>query len=407
MRNDYAHKQFISLKALLYIKMKLLFSFILFFLLCVFTKTYLNIGEQQRDIHKQDTLLYHKNYYKLEEVLTFYERVLEKGGWPIIKLATKNLKLNEHDSSFIQLRNRLLLENYILSPTSVSKDIFDTELQKLLSSFQKNNGIPVTGIPDSITILTLNIPLEKKIKQLQTNLKRWKKFPKYTENSYLIVNIPDFKLTLFRDDSVITEMKVIVGRYDRQTPIIHSIVTQIILNPPWSIPPTILKKDVIPSIVSDHSYLKRKHIRVFTTSNGKLKEVPTDSIAWNNMTTKNFSYRLVQDPGLDNALGSVKFMFKNKHSVYMHDTPSKDLFNQEQRTFSSGCIRVQYAIKLANYLLQNDTDWNEDRILKTIKDGKTKTISLKEKPNVYIEYFTAWIAPDNSVQFRKDVYKQD
>ena len=248
--------------------------------------------------------------------------------------------------------------------------------------------------------------LKEKREQILINMKRWKAIPKNTGKKYLMVNIADFRMNVIENDSIIFSLKTIVGKLYRKTPLFHTKMTHIVFNPTWTIPPNILRNDVLPLIKKDISYLKKSNIRIFQIDKeGKRKEVSADSISWKTVSEKQFPYQLVQDAGKNNVLGVVKFMFPNSYHVYMHDTPSKELFEETERTFSSGCIRVSNAIDLAVYLLKNK--WDKTKIMNAIKSGKTVTVYLAEPIEVYIEYFTAWVAADGILQFRKDIYQRD
>jgi murein L,D-transpeptidase YcbB/YkuD len=239
-------------------------------------------------------------------------------------------------------------------------------------------------------------------------MERWKALPPDLGRFYIFVNTADFMLKVIKNDMVVMQMRVIVGRTYRRTPIFNSKLTHIILNPSWHIPPSIIKNDILPQIKKNKGYLQEKHIKIFYyDEKQKLTEVSGDSIDWNNISMKSFPYKLIQDPGEDNALGLVKFMFANDYNVYMHDTPSKELFNDSEPTFSSGCIRLSHALDLAMILLKNNTEWPIQKIIKTIGNGKTVTISLSEPVNIYIQYFTAWVNGEGMIQFRKDIYKRD
>jgi len=252
----------------------------------------------------------------------------------------------------------------------------------------------------------LDTSLKENRNRILINMERWKAIPKNTGRKYLMVNIADFRMNAIENDSLILSLKTIVGKLYRKTPLFHTKMTHIVFNPTWTIPPNILRNDILPLIKKDISYLKKRNIRIFQTDKtGKRKQVSADSINWKAVSEKQFPYQLVQDAGKDNALGVVKFMFPNSYHVYMHDTPSKELFEETERTFSSGCIRVSNAIDLATYLLKNK--WDKTKIMNVIKSGKTFTVYLVEPVEVYIEYFTAWVDADGILQFRKDIYERD
>lgn len=352
----------------------------------------------------QDTANYHEQYFRLKEKLVEYENISSKGGWLNISEPENHLKAGDKNPIITTLRHRLEAETYLSGKTISAPDSFDTGIETSIKLFQANNNIPVTGHLDSITVSVLNIPVEKRIEQIKINMERWKLLSPISVKSYLFINVPDFSLWAVENDSVVRKMKVIVGRTYRSTPVFQAKMTHLIFNPTWNIPSTILEEDILPLVFKDTSYLRKRHIRIYHTEKGGVrKEIPVDSVDWEAMSVKYFPYELIQDPGKDNMLGVVKFMFPNPYNIYLHDTPVKELFAETERTFSSGCIRVYNATELAGYLLK----WSKKKVMKTIQSGETLLVNLTEPITVYIEYFTAWVDEKGSLQFRKDIYDRD
>jgi murein L,D-transpeptidase YcbB/YkuD len=221
----------------------------------------------------------------------------------------------------------------------------------------------------------------------------------------VLVNVAGFEVAYFRDDEPVWTSKVIVGRPYRETPIFKSLITYVVFNPTWTIPPTILVKDKLPVIKRDPGYLKRNNIRVIDSRG---REVDPYSVNWSRYSARSLPpYQFVQDPGPDNALGLVKIMFPNPHLVYLHDSPAKSLYEREARTFSSGCIRVEKPFELAELVLADPTRWNQASIKTVIDAGKTQTVNLAKPLPVLILYWTAQPRPDGQVIFRSDVYSRD
>lgn len=353
-----------------------------------------------------DTTIYNKQYYLLQNSLIQYDSIVKIGGWDSIPFSKDSIKLGKVNFIITQLRKRLEIEGYLLKKEVMKSDSFDFDLKNGLEIFQKDNGLAITGELNKKTVATLNIPAEKRIDQIKINMDRWKEIPKKIEKEYLLVNIANFMLDVIKDDSILFSMKTIVGRASRKTPSFEGKITSIIFNPSWYIPESIQKKGIFPDIKNDPDYLKKKNMRIFQTdAKGHRKEISTDSINWSATSTHNFKYKIVQDPGLDNALGFIKFMFPNKYNVYMHDTPTKKLFEKTERTFSSGCIRLSNPFGLAEYLLRDK--WDTKKIIKTIASGETRSVNLTNPIDVYIKYFTAWVDDSGRIQFRKDIYKRD
>lgn len=352
-----------------------------------------------------DTTLFNKQFYLLKNSLKTYDSIAKQGGWDSIPTTKDSIKLGKTNSIISQLRRRLETEGYLLKEEGIKTDSFDIKIKDALENFQKNNGLKVTGELNSKTTSMLNISVEKRINQIKINMERWKKSQKRIEKEYIFINTANFTMEVIKNDSIVLKMKTVVGKPYRSTPVFNSKMTYIVFNPKWNIPVKIIKKDILPLAIEDSSYLQKKNIRIFKSDNGIRKEISSDSINWSEISIKKFSYQLVQDPGTDNSLGVIKFIFPNSYDVYMHDTPSKKLFEKTERTFSSGCIRLSNAFGLAEYLLKDK--WDRNKIIKTIASGETVSINLSNPINVYIEYFTAWVDEKGKTQFRKDIYKRD
>jgi murein L,D-transpeptidase YcbB/YkuD len=202
-------------------------------------------------------------------------------------------------------------------------------------------------------------------------------------------------------------MRVVTGRPYRHTPVFSGTMTYLEINPYWHIPPSIARKDILPKITKNPDYLAEQGIRVFESWKSGAEEIDPDAVDWSKINPKTFPYKLRQDPGPRNALGRIKFMFPNRFSVYLHDTPDKSLFDQTRRTFSSGCVRVDRPMDLADFVLDGDPLWTRDALQAAIESGETRTIRLPRSLPVHILYWTAWIDEEGRIQFRKDVYGRD
>lgn len=241
---------------------------------------------------------------------------------------------------------------------------------------------------------------------IKLNIERWKRVPVIKNQKFIFINIADYSIKLLINDSVLFSAKAIVGRPYRQTPEIFSSVTHVEFNPVWIVPPTILRNDILPILKKDKQYLLKNKIRLFMRdSAGSRVEISTDTINWKRVNPRTFRYEMIQDAGPHNALGVVKFVFPNPHLVYLHDTPSGNLFNEDERAFSSGCIRVEKAIHLAGKILPDD--WTLDKINSTVQSLKNTRVTLKKPVPVIIGYFTCWIDENGVLQIRKDIYNRD
>jgi len=222
--------------------------------------------------------------------------------------------------------------------------------------------------------------------------------------TFVIVDIAGFEVGYFRDGKPVWRARVQVGKPYRSTPIFRSDITYLVLNPTWTVPPGIEAKDVLPAVKRDRSYLTAKNLRIIDQQG---RTIDPARIDWIRYSGKSFPYTFRQDPGPDNALGQIKFMFPNAHFVYLHDTPSKNLYERDTRAFSSGCIRVERPLELAEMLLNDPAKWNLSKIRTAIETGNTQTVTLPAPVPVLLYYWTAQGQADGSVHFKDDIYRRD
>jgi murein L,D-transpeptidase YcbB/YkuD len=265
--------------------------------------------------------------------------------------------------------------------------------------FQARHGLAPDGAVGPATLAALNVPVATRIEQLRANLERARWIFYEPESEFLVVNIAGFQLYHLRRGDVVWRTRVQVGRPYRQTPIFRAEMTYLVVNPTWTVPPTIYRNDILPSVRRNPAYLASRNIDAFDASGERVDPATVD---WSG---RNPPYRLVQRPGPDNALGRVKFMFPNEHSVYLHDTPSRDLFDRDSRAFISGCIRVENPFELVEQLLGRG--WDRARIDEIIASGETTTVQMPEPLPVLLLYWTAEVTPDGIVEFFGDVYERD
>jgi murein L,D-transpeptidase YcbB/YkuD len=238
-------------------------------------------------------------------------------------------------------------------------------------------------------------------------MERWRWLPLDLGARHILVNMANFELDLVEGESVVMVMRVIVGKGYRRTPVFSDKITYLVLNPFWHVPPGIAIKDKLPLIKKDPDYLSKQHMRLLQGWGAETKEIDPKTIDWSTVSAKNFHFRLRQDPGPMNALGRVKFMFPNRFNVYLHDTPSKDLFEKTTRTFSSGCIRIEKPIELVEYLLRDDPRWTHENIVAALEKTEEITIQLRSPVPIHLLYWTAFVENDGLVHFRDDIYGRD
>jgi len=308
------------------------------------------------------------------------------------------------DPDIVLLRNRLAITQCYIEDTIDDKYLFDQSLQEQVMLFQSRNGLTADGVVGKATIEAMNIPVEDRIATIEANLERWRWLSDDLGESYIKVNIANFELQVIEKDDMVFKTEAIVGLNSRETPVFSSIMTYLVLNPDWTVPPTILNTDIIPSLISNPDYLAEKNLKILRIDG---TEVDPSTIDWINIVTAGFPYRIHQEPGPGNALGRVKFMFPNKFSVYIHDTPNHNLFGRTDRSLSSGCIRVNNPMALAAWLMKDSPAWTPAQIKIVIDEGKERTVNLVKPIQVHIVYLTAWASDDGLAYFRKDIYNRD
>lgn len=347
----------------------------------------------------------HREYNNLKKALIKYQEILEDGGWePITTTLTKFEKGMIHpDVSLI--RNRLSVTQGEIILDTDDENLFDESLHKQVVIFQNRNGLEADGVLGKESLQILSISIEDRIASIEANLERWRWLSDELGERHIKINIANFELQFVDKGQTVFVSEAIVGRPYRQTPVFSSLMTYLVFNPDWTVPPTILKNDVIPAIIKNPNYLKEKKMKVITHTGNV---VNSSSIDWQRAAQSGFPYMIRQDPGPDNALGRVKFMSPNHHNVYIHDTPSKNLFVHAERTFSSGCIRVNHPLELARVLLLSDDQvWTSDQINNVITGNQPKTVRFKEGIPVHLLYLTAWADDEGVVYFRRDIYNRD
>ncbi len=369
----------------------------------------LNSALRDGQIEKALKLLRPQNtdYSSLRKAFITYNGIVEAGGWPRLPKCPK-MQMGDRGAWVAALRSRLIISGDLKERVTNDPEFFDVFLDQAVLRFQNRHGIKVDGIVWREMLAALNVTAENRVKQIKLNMERWRGF---SHNEFgprhLLVNIANFKLNVLENNSSIFDMRIVAGRERRPTPVFTGKMTYMVINPYWHIPRKLAREDMLPRIKKDPEYLKKQNIRVFENWEAGARELDPESVDWSQITKKNFSYKLRQDPGPLNALGRVKFMFPNKFNVYLHDTPAQYLFEKTKRNFSSGCVRVAEPIQLAAYLLRDNPNWTRERILEAINSMETQIVSLPEPVAVHIVYLTAWADKEGTIHFRDDIYKRD
>lgn len=342
-------------------------------------------------------------YARLKKALAQYREMAAHGPWPTIPKG-KPLKPMMDDPRVPALKKLLLAVGDLKSNENPQATIYDENVVAAVKSFQTRHGAQADGVVGPATLKMLNVPLDYRIKQLIINLERRRWMPDDFGKRYVFVNLADQFLKVV--DQLPTREKtrlgsrVVVGKRFHETPIFSDKMEYLVINPYWNVPSSIANKEFLPKLRRDPGSLARTGIRILSAAG----EVDPYSVNWNAISR--MPYRLRQDTGKKNALGRIKFIFPNKYNVYIHDTPSKSLFNRASRYFSHGCMRVQNPIGLAETLLKAQ-GWSKAKIKAQISSGKRRIVRLKNKVPVHITYLTAWVNKDGTINFRPDVYKRD
>jgi L,D-transpeptidase YcbB len=344
----------------------------------------------------------HSLYTGLKRELARYRAAAET-HWPTIATGPA-LRPGDTDARVPALRARLIAGGD-LDPSAASDSLdHDAALATAVRSFQERMGLHSDGVVGHDTVAELNVPLADRIRQLRVNLDRGRVLLQDLPDEFVVVNIAGFTVYFVRGQQIVWHARAQVGKPFRRTPIFRSAISHVVLNPTWTVPPGIIKNDILPAARQDPAAITRKGLRVFDAAG---QEVDPASIDWSRYGSGHIPYTLRQDPGPSNALGRVKLMFPNAHLVYLHDTPSQSLFERAERAFSSGCVRVERALELAELVLDDAEQWNAASIARAIDLAEVRNVPLKKNVPVLLTYWTAWLDPQGRMNFRRDIYGQD
>lgn len=339
-------------------------------------------------------------YQRLREVLAQYRAQQVGGGWP--KVPAMKLKPGQKSPHVGALAKRLAASGDYKGavPPEGTAAVYAPELQEAVKVFQRRHGLTDDGAVGPEVVAALNVPVDQRLGQIAMNMERWRWLPRDLGDRYILVNIPEMRLDVYEGDSVPLTMRVVVGKSDTPTPIFNDEMTHLVFSPYWNVPDSIAQGETLPSVINDPGFLERTNMEVVDKAGNV---VDPSSVDLNDPT----AYRFRQKPGNDNSLGLVKFMFPNQFNVYLHDTPADSLFERAARSFSHGCVRVEDPVALAKYVLRDQPEWTAERIDEAMHAGTEKHVKLKTAIPVFLGYWTARVRPDNTVQFRKDVYEVD
>jgi len=344
----------------------------------------------------------HWMYVHGRDILRRYRRIAADGGWEPVPPGD-TLKRGAVDPRIVALRRRLAITGD-LAGQSLDSEVFDGLLEAAVRSFQARHQLAADGDVGPATLAELNVPVEDRITQIRVNLERGRHvLHEIGDDDLVIVDIAGYELRYVQNRKVTWTSRVQVGQPFRQTPIFKSAIDHVVINPTWTVPPGILEKDILPAVRKDPDYLASRNLEVFDRQGRRIDPATID---WRKYTGNSFPYFLRQAAGPGNALGRVKIMFPNPYLVYLHDTPSRSLFEKDTRAFSSGCIRVEKPFELVQKMLA-DPQWDAAALLQAVETGQTRTLRLTKPVRLLLIYWTVDEADDSRVMFRQDVYGRD
>jgi murein L,D-transpeptidase YcbB/YkuD len=353
----------------------------------------------------------HAGYTGLKGALQQMRNLERQGGWPQIQVPAP-LKPGEKSGRVALIRRRMQISGDLPAsgPADLppeAPDVYDDALAAAIKRFQKRHGLAADGVIGRRTREALNTTAAQRILQIELNLERWRWLPRHLGERHIEVNTADFSLSVVEGADKVLAMRVVVGRPARRTPVFSTTMSYMVLNPYWNVPRTIAVKDILPKLAEGADYLVEQRFKVFAGWQEDAPEIDPRTIAWKDYNENYFPLTLRQEPGRNNALGRIKFIFPNKFAVYLHDTPQRSQFERVQRDFSSGCIRLENAPALANYLLADDPFWTPGKLQEVFEHGQRRVVRIPKPIAVHLLYMTAWVDEEGILQFRKDIYGRD
>jgi murein L,D-transpeptidase YcbB/YkuD len=339
-------------------------------------------------------------YQGLRKMLAEHRAQADKGGWPSVP-AKARLKPGQRSPLVVSIAKRLAASgDFTGAVPSAQGAVYTPQLQEAVKRFQRRHGLADDGAVSAETVAEMNVPIERRVHQIEMNLERWRWLPRDLGERHILVNIPEYRLEVWDRGRVPLSMRVVVGKQDTQTPIFNDEMTYVVFSPYWNVPPDIAQGETLPEVMKDPGFLARTNMEVLDKNGDAIDPSAID-------LADPTRYRFRQRPGAQNSLGLVKFMFPNQFNVYLHDTPADSLFARASRSFSHGCVRLENPQALAEYVLSDQQGWTRDKIEEAMHGEEERTVKLKKPLPVYLGYWTARVSGDGVMQFRKDVYGID
>lgn len=352
----------------------------------------------------EDTAPAYPGYRKLRAALARYRGIAASGGWP---RPGGRFKVALGDSSAHVREVRAHLAGTGDLPDTVSRAnpaVFDEGLDAAVRRFQARHGLMVDGVVGPRTLTEMGVTAEERVRTILANLERWRWLPDTLSTRYVMVNLPQFELHVVEQGDTVMTMRVVVGTDVNATPSFQNKIQYIETSPQWNVPKKIAAEEVVLKAMEDPEYLARQNFTVFDSTGA---EVDPESVVWKPVSPDSLAYRFRQEPGPLNPLGSIKFMFPNRFSIYLHDTSNPGLFKRSERDFSHGCVRIEKPVEFAEYVLRGDDRWSRKEIEAAMKSDKTRRIDLPEPIPIYLLYWTAFVDGEGRTNFRRDLYGHD
>jgi murein L,D-transpeptidase YcbB/YkuD len=341
---------------------------------------------------------------RLRQALARYQTIAASGGWPVLPRGPA-LALSAIGQRVAVLRRRLEISGDLL--TGGTDTVFDLLLDSVVRLAQRRHGLIVDGVVGAATQAALNVPVRSRVLQLEVNLERWRWLPRSLGVRYILVNSAGFTLEVVDTGAMVFRTRVVAGRQDWPTPIVRGVLTDVTLHPAWNIPHEIAVREILPAIRRDTLFLAREGIHVLSDTTAEAVELDGRAIAWDSVSADAFPYRLWQQSGPRNPLGRLRFEFANRFGIALHDTPNPELFEAMSRAFSHGCVRVADAEAFADLVLRDLPEWSAESLRAALADTVERHLVLPDPIPVYVDYWTAWVDDDGTVEFRPDVYGWD
>jgi L,D-transpeptidase YcbB len=337
--------------------------------------------------HKDDKYFEDVNapYKSLKNQLTKYYTIAKQGGWPQVGAIKKSLKKGASDPAVVLIKKRLQVTGEMVGKDS--SQVFNDTLENAVKTFQTTMGYKPDGVITPDLIKDMNVPVIERVKQILMNMGRMRWMPTEPSGQLIVVNIPEFELHVYEGKQKVRDMDVVVGKEGHNTMMFSGDLNQIVFSPYWNVPPSIVKKEILPALEKNPGYLASQNMEEIGTEDGLPK--------------------IRQLPGAGNSLGRVKFLFPNSFNIYFHDTPAKSLFEKDKRAYSHGCIRLEDPEWMANYLLRDNPEWTPEKIEDAMNAGHEQYVKLKKPVPVIITYYTAWVDDNGQLNFRDDIYGHD